>query len=100
MNHSFTKLDEWGEAQCCRCGLRSASDDGSTCIRPTTDYTFITLDEMADDAAAMWTELKRRNPIGVNTYQGVFTGLVLDLLAIASAEKDNPTTEDGPERVH
>lgn len=62
------------------------------------DYTALTFDEMADDVAAMLSELKRRNPIGVNAYLGGFDQLYRDLREISEAEKDNPTCEAGPKQ--
>ncbi len=54
-------------------------------------YKDVTFDEMADDIAAMWSELKRRNPIGVNLYKGAFATAETHLKEISEAEKANPT---------
>lgn len=57
------------------------------------DYAKVTFDEMADDVASIWKELKRRNPIGINAYGIPFLQAIANLKEISEAEKVNPTCE-------
>ena len=45
---------------------------------------------------ALWTEMKRRNPIGINCYEGSMAGAYFAVEEIAKAEKINPSAEAGP----
>jgi hypothetical protein len=63
---------------------------------PTPDYTALTWEELADAVRAIWTEAKRRNPIGINLYSTPFAAASANLKEIAKAEAVHPTSECGP----
>lgn len=60
------------------------------------DYTKLTWGEMAEVVRAVWREMKRRNPIGINMYEGSMFRAFSAVSEIARAEKSNPTCEAGP----
>lgn len=60
------------------------------------DLTKFTWLEMALVIRMLWTEMKRRNPIGINCYEGAMGGAYFAIDEIAKAEKGNPTCEAGP----
>lgn len=55
------------------------------------DLTKFTWLEMALVIRMLWTEMKRRNPIGINCYEGAMGGAYFAIDEIAKAEKGNPT---------
>jgi len=56
----------------------------------------MTLAELAEVVMSVWVDVKRRNPIFVNSYETPFAVAVMNLRQIGKAEKDNPTCESGP----
>lgn len=60
------------------------------------DLSKASFEEMAKEVLAMWNELKRRNPIGVNFYGEYFKLTASVLQEIHEAELVNPTCEEGP----
>jgi hypothetical protein len=63
---------------------------------PNVDYKKLTFLQMANMIRAIWEEMKRRNPIGINFYGSPFAGAVSALEEIHHAEKDHHTCEAGP----
>lgn len=61
-----------------------------------TDYTKLTWMEMSRIVLAIYKEMKRRNPIGVNFYAGIVKGASDCLKEISGGEQDNFTSEFGP----
>lgn len=61
------------------------------------DYTKLTFDQLADEIAAIWCEVKRRNPIGVNTYTRYFVDVASVLADLYVSESLHATCEAGPE---
>lgn len=55
--------------------------------------------QMADIVKAIYKELKRRNPIGVNAYTEGLAQAHADLAEISGAEVGNFTSECGPQEV-
>jgi hypothetical protein len=53
----------------------------------------LTWEQMSTIVQMFWLETKRRNPIGVNAYKGVFSDLVSALSEIAEAEKGSGTSQ-------
>jgi hypothetical protein len=51
---------------------------------------------MAQIVRAIWHETKRRNPLGVNIYNGAFFACFTALAEIAEAEATHPTAEHAP----
>ena len=60
------------------------------------DCTKMTWCEMRDIIRILWTEMKRRNPIGINCYQNGMAGAYNALDEIAKAERHHRTSEAGP----
>ena len=60
------------------------------------DLKKMTFAELAEVVVSVWAEVKRRNPIFVNSYETPFAVAVMNLREIGEAEKDNPTCEAGP----
>lgn len=60
------------------------------------DCTELTWEQMSDIVRALWLEMKRRNPIGVNLYANAFGEVINILDSVGLAEEDNPTCEAGP----
>lgn len=60
------------------------------------DLTKMTFEQMAHRIQAIWLEMKRRNPIGINFYEGPFYEAQARLMEIHRAEQINPTCEAGP----
>lgn len=60
------------------------------------DFTQFTWEELGLVIRAVWTEMKRRNPIGINMYEGAMLQSFSAIDEIGKAEKDNPTCEAGP----
>ena len=60
------------------------------------DFKKMTFAELAEVVVSVWAEVKRRNPIFVNSYETPFAVAVMNLRQIGEAEKDNFTCEAGP----
>ncbi len=60
------------------------------------DCSQLTYAQMADIIRAIWLEVKRRNPIGVNAYARSMMSALESMTEIADAEADNFTSEHGP----
>jgi hypothetical protein len=60
------------------------------------DLKKMTFAQLAEVVVSVWAEVKRRNPIFVNSYETPFAVVVMNLRQIGKAEKDNPTCEAGP----
>lgn len=56
----------------------------------------MTWTDLSDCVRVLWTEMKRRNPIGINCYEGSLAAAYFAIKEIADAEKHNPTSEHGP----
>lgn len=63
---------------------------------PKIDYTKITWKDMSDIVLSVHTEMKRRNPIGINFYDGYVKAAAEALKEISGGEQDNFTSEAGP----
>ena len=60
------------------------------------DCTKLTWQEMSDIVLSVHTEMKRRNPIGINFYAPTVKVAAELLEEIAGGEADNFTSEAGP----
>jgi hypothetical protein len=64
------------------------------CAQP--DLQKMTFAQMAVLVQSIWVEMKRRNPIGINFYEGPFHLAIIHLVEIGLGEEHNPTCEAGP----
>jgi hypothetical protein len=68
----------------------------SKALAEQLDFSQFTWRELGLVVRALWTEMKRRNPIGINCYEGALANAFFAVDEITKAEKSNPTCEAGP----